>query len=56
MPATPEKKRKKQGFFALLKASIVKSSEGCGPGCGCHTATAKKPATGSTAAKTGKKA
>jgi hypothetical protein len=29
-------KPKKKGFFSLLKASMAKSSEGCGPECGCH--------------------
>jgi len=31
-----EPKPKKKGFFALLKESMTKTSEGCGPGCGCH--------------------
>jgi hypothetical protein len=56
MPAKTEPKGKKQGFFALLKESILKSNEGCGPGCGCHTANEKKPAKGSAAVKPGKKA
>jgi len=34
---------KKKGFFALLKESIAKSNDGCGPGCGCHAADEKKP-------------
>ena len=56
MPETNEMKGKKKGFFALLKESVTKSSEGCGPGCGCHAADAKKKAKGGEAAKDGKKA
>jgi hypothetical protein len=33
---------KKKGFFALLKESIAKSNDGCGPGCGCHAVDKKK--------------
>jgi hypothetical protein len=33
---------RKKGFWALLKASIAKSNDGCGPGCGCHAADDKK--------------
>ena len=36
MDKTTEAKPKKRGFFALLKDSMTKTSEGCGPGCGCH--------------------
>ena len=54
MPETNETKGKKKGFFALLKESITKSSEGCGPGCGCHAAGKKKVK--DEAAKDGKKA
>jgi len=43
MSETNEAKGKKKGFFALLKDSITKSNEGCGPGCGCHAADKKKP-------------
>jgi len=32
----------KKGFWAFLKESIAKSNDGCGPGCGCHAAGAKK--------------
>lgn len=32
----------KKGFWAVLKASIAKSNDGCGPGCGCHAADDKK--------------
>jgi hypothetical protein len=35
MDKTSEAKPKK-GFFSLLKESMTKTSEGCGPGCGCH--------------------
>jgi hypothetical protein len=56
MPETNEPKGKKKGFFALLKESITKSSEGCGPGCGCHTADEQKKAKDGEAAKDGKKA
>lgn len=35
-----EKKNKaksgKKGFWAILKESMNKSSNGCGPECGCH--------------------
>jgi hypothetical protein len=33
---------KKKGLWALLKESIAKSNDGCGPGCGCHAADEKK--------------
>ena len=36
MEKTKEAKPKKKGFFAILKESMTKTSEGCGPGCGCH--------------------
>lgn len=36
MSQTPEEKPKKKGFFALVMESITKTSEGCGPSCGCH--------------------
>lgn len=55
MPETNEMKDKKKGFFALLKDSVKKSNEGCGPGCGCHAADTKKRAKGSEAAQDGKK-
>jgi len=55
MAEADDTKGKKKGFFALLKESVKKSSEGCGPGCGCH-ATDDKKAKGSEAAKDGKKA
>jgi hypothetical protein len=53
MPETNETKGKKKGFFALLKESVKKSSEGCGPGCGCHAVDKKKAKSGD-AAKEGK--
>ena len=31
----------KKGFWAVLKESIAKSNDGCGPGCGCHAADDK---------------
>jgi hypothetical protein len=46
-----EPKPKKKGFFALLKASMAKSSEGCGPECGCHAAPAPKAPSTPEAAK-----
>jgi hypothetical protein len=54
MPETNETKGKKKGFFALLKESVTKSNEGCGPGCGCHAAAEKRKAKGGEAAKEGK--
>ena len=36
MSKTQEEKSKKRGFFATLKESMIKTSEGCGPDCGCH--------------------
>jgi hypothetical protein len=36
MDKTNEAKPKKKGFFVTLKESMTKTSEGCGPGCGCH--------------------
>jgi hypothetical protein len=32
----------KKGFWAILKESIAKSNDGCGPGCGCRAADDKK--------------
>jgi hypothetical protein len=45
---------KKKGLWALLKESIAKSNDGCGPGCGCHAADEKK-AKDSQGGATGKK-
>jgi hypothetical protein len=49
MDRTTETKPKKKGLFALLKESMTKTSEGCGPGCGCHVEAQK--AKGSEATK-----
>ena len=56
MSETNESKGKTKGFFALLKESVKKSSEGCGPGCGCHAAGGKKKGKDGAAAKDGKMA
>ncbi len=56
MSATIEKQGKKKGFFAMLKESIIKTNEGCGPGCGCHAARDKKPTNKCEAAKPARKA
>jgi hypothetical protein len=37
---------KKKGLWALLKESIAKSNDGCGPGCGCHAQDEKKTKAG----------
>jgi len=55
MPETNETKGKKKGFFALLKESVIKSSEGCGPGCGCTRRDDKRKAKGGETAKDRKK-
>lgn len=34
--ADETKPKKKRGIFTLLKESMTRTSEGCGPGCGCH--------------------
>jgi hypothetical protein len=39
----------KKGFWAVLKESIAKSNDGCGPGCGCHAADDKKAKGGNVA-------
>ena len=39
-----EAKPKKTGFFAILRESMTKTSEGCGPDCGCHTEEKKDKA------------
>lgn len=56
MQETNETKPKKKGFFTLLKDSITKSNEGCGPGCGCHATDEKKEVSGGVAAKDGREA
>jgi len=42
MEKTIDPRPKKKGFFSILKESMAKSSEGCGPACGCHTAPPPK--------------
>lgn len=42
MNRTNEAKPKKKGFFETLKESMTKTSEGCGPDCGCHVQEKKK--------------
>ena len=37
-----ETEPKKKGFFATLKESMTKTSEGCGPDCGCHVQEKKE--------------
>jgi hypothetical protein len=36
MEKVKEAEPKRKGLFAILKESMVRTSEGCGPGCGCH--------------------
>ncbi len=57
MDKTTKTKPKRKGFLSLLKESMTKSSEGCGPGCGCHAEdkNAKKKANDPDAAKDTKK-
>ena len=56
MSTTKEAKPKKKGFFATLKESMTKTSEGCGPDCGCHVQEETKvPKDGDEAKKTAKK-
>jgi hypothetical protein len=51
MDKTSEAKPKKKGFFATLKESMTKTSEGCGPECGCHVEGKKEKAAGNEAAE-----
>ncbi len=44
MEKTKDATPKKKGFFATLKESMTKTSEGCGPACGCHTEEKKDTA------------
>ncbi len=44
MDETNEAKPMKKGFFATLKESMAKTSEGCGPECGCHVEEKKDTA------------
>ena len=56
MEKMSEAKPKKKGFFALLKDSMTKTSEGCGPDCGCHIQEKKEePKDGEEAEKSDKK-
>jgi hypothetical protein len=55
MDKTTEARPKKKGLFALLKESMTKTSEGCGPGCGCREDNEKEKAKGSEATKDSKK-
>ena len=56
MEKMSEAKPKKKGFFALLKDSMTKTSEGCGPDCGCHVQEKKaEPKDGEEAEKSDKK-
>ncbi len=41
MSKIKEEKPKGKGFFATLKESMTKTSEGCGPGCGCRVEVKK---------------
>ncbi len=52
--ATGKANGQKKGLWAVLKESIAKSNDGCGPGCGCHAADEKK-AKGGTVAGDGKR-
>jgi hypothetical protein len=36
MKKTEKAEPQKKGLFAILKESMLKTSEGCGPGCGCN--------------------
>jgi len=51
MIKTNEVKPKKKGFFSTLIESMTKTSEGCGPGCGCHVEAKKETAKDNEAAK-----
>ncbi len=55
MDKTNEAKPKKKGFFATLKESMTKTSEGCGPGCGCHVEEKKEKTKGSEDAEKNEK-
>ena len=50
-----DKPKKKKGFFAILKESMAKTSEGCGPDCGCNVPEKDdKPKNGNSAKKVDK--
>ena len=46
MQNTSKTTNEKKGLWALLKESIAKSNDGCGPGCGCHAENAKSAKSG----------
>ena len=54
-PNEAKPKKKKKGFFATLKESMTKTSEGCGPGCSCHTEEKKDEAKAGEDAKKNEK-
>jgi hypothetical protein len=54
MEKIKEAESKKKGLFDILKESILKTSEGCGPDCGCHVEEGRAQA--ESAAKSGEKA
>ena len=41
----PDERPTKGGFLGLLRRSMQETSNGCGPGCGCHDDTEEKPDT-----------
>ena len=53
MDKTNDAQPKKKGILSILKESIAKANEGCGPGCGCHAE--KEKAKGSETTKDSKK-
>lgn len=55
MDKTTDATPKKKGILGLLKESMMKTSEGCGPSCGCHAVNEKEKAKGSEAAKDSRK-
>lgn len=50
-----EAKPKKTGLFAILRESMTKTSEGCGPGCGCHVEEKNEETKGSQDTKRNEK-
>ena len=55
MSKIKDAKPKKKGFLATLKESMTKTSEGCGPACGCHVEGGKEEAKADEEPKTGEK-
>ena len=55
MSKTSEEKPKKKGFLATFKESMTKTSEGCGPDCGCHAVEKKDKAKGGEETKKAEK-